>query len=240
MSTGNGGDIYTQAFAAQAKVQVDWLNALGQFALNEANARRAEAVATGDTAIAQVKLDEARQLELDMARVNSHRYQVQQQLAYANEHAKDLAQVMGGVDPVRAWMGWKYFLLHSNAAVQTKLCAMTASPAALRPENWTPPCGDALAGNVVQLAAWARKENTLPEEGSEAWQLFSRAVGVFTDAAQSQADAFNAACDAMAAGLYKTWDPLKLLSLPMDSPPQGGGNAGPAAAAAPKTPPKTA
>jgi hypothetical protein len=238
MSSGNAGDFYIQAFQAQAKAQVDWLNALGQYAINAANARRAEAVAAADEAVAEVKLAEARQLELDMARVNSQRYQVQQQLAHVAQHAGDLAGVIAAVDPWRAWNGWKYFLIHSDAAVRTKLSAMTTPPDALTADNWTASCGDAPPGNVIQLAAWLSTNSALPNLGGSAWQLFNQALGVFSDNARVQADLLNAAYDKMAAGFYQTWDPLKLLSLPTDNPPSGNGNAG--SSPAPTTPPKTA
>lgn len=220
-------ELMLQHWQALAKVQVHFIDALGQYKLRAAQADLTHAVAAGEWAVARIKADLVRELETSLRRLNRARRTTARGGERWERHALALARLRSGedLDPAqlpRAWAAYAVFERAVPAATLEQLITMPLDESSRpgtnfadvrRPGQACPAVPDTV-NNVHALLAWLKHHGLVPRRGSAAYRQVLLALGLLDDFAAQEIRSLEAALREMEQGTYNAWQPVVLAALP--------------------------
>jgi hypothetical protein len=246
-----GGNINFTNWKDAAQLQIQFIDSLGQYKLNVAEAELNEANAENQFERARLRAEVIHELTSAMARFRAVRRHLEIEAAQWGEYGKWMSYIQNGEDSNDVaislmWQGYNVVvrtLGHDNRA---KLMATAVPPEAkqgpanfadVRASHRNEACADApdYVSNVLQLIAWLHsKLYWMPRTGSPAWALVTDAFDTIASTASAEITALNKAVNQIETQTYDTWKPIELASLLsdesvkaiMDAKPSGGGAKG--------------
>ncbi len=220
-------ELMLQHWQSLAKVQVQFIDALGEYKLRTAQADLAHAVASGEWAVARIKADLVGELETSLRRLNRSRYRTAQRIQRLERLARELARLRSGedLDPAhlpRVWAAYTVFERAVPAATLERLVTVPLDAASRPGENFadlrrpgrTCPAVPDSVDNVHALLAWLKHEGLVPRRGSAAYRQVLAAIGLLAGFAAAEVTALQAALQEMQQGTYSAWQPVVLVGLP--------------------------
>lgn len=220
-------ELLLQHWQALAKLQVQFVDALGQYKLRAAQADLAHAVAAGEWNVARIKAELVRELETSLRRLNRARHTTAQRTARLERQARDLARLRSGedLDPAGLTRAWAAYTVFERAVPAATLQQLIATPVDAssrsgenfadprRPEQPCPAVPDSVE-NVHALLAWMKQHRLVPRRGSTAYRQVLEALGLLADFPAQQVASLEQALREMQQGTYSAWQPVVLAALP--------------------------
>jgi hypothetical protein len=219
---------------AMADYQIKFIDALGNYKKNVAEAELTEAQAEYENVkteelltIVRAKQDAVRQMELDLAALNRLRYQAQQRSVLIHDMAGNVAIIRRGqhIDSQMLtwlWQGYDFFMKLAPQEVLDELMDLPVDPKAKAGTNFvlvrdpTISCHDAPddCDNMLQFIDWLREMRYMAKIGNIAYREVTDAFGLVGGAVQPEIDKLQEAMAAMENHTYDAWQPAQLLGLP--------------------------
>lgn len=208
-----------------AKLQLEYMEKLGEYRLNVARAEVEEAKAANLLQEARLKARTVDRLERELRRLDSQRQQVERRIHRYEEAGKRASMIRRAdqLDPdlvPQVWIGFNVFLKEAPHTLLEELVQIHLDAAALASGNFSYPrepdktCEPAPPGNVLQLCDWLRRKNYMPRFGTLTWlkvnETFEKLAGVGITACEKLREAMGRLEDRT----FDRWMPVMLTGFP--------------------------
>ncbi len=219
---------------AMADYQIKFIDAVGNYKKNLAEADLTEAQANYEQAkteelltVVREKQDLVRQMELDLRNLNRLRYQAQQRSSLIHDMIVKVTMIRRGqhLDPDMLslmWQGYDFFMKMTPQKTLDELMDLQVDPAVKTGSNYalvrdrTINCHDVPPDceNMLQLLDWLHDMRYMPKIGNVAYRAITDAFGLIGGGGQAEIDKLDKAFEEIKTNTYNAWGTLQLLGLP--------------------------
>lgn len=226
MSTVSGGNINFTNWKEAAELQLKFIEELGQYKLNAAQAELTQAVADGEKAVAAGRRAVIKELEAAMKRLTRSRKVILDQADDWLRLGGHLSRVQNGSDIGRTaivpmWTAFQVCLRTISRENREKIMSigLTATDrkgsnfADVRSEHASETIPDLPSDmeNILEMIQWLRTQKwVMPKVGKKVWQKMSDAFDLMAQFGASEVKRLNDYLSAMQDKSYETWKPIQL------------------------------
>jgi len=216
-----------QHWQTLAELQVQFVEALGQYKVETARAELIQAVAAGEWAVARMKAAIARELEFSLKRLASQRHATARQLLRLQRRIRDAVKIRSGEDlpPSQLSRVWAAYTVLERWAPTDALSRMLSTPlhASARsgssfadPVDPTRTCPDLPqhVDNVHGLLDWLKHNKLVARRGTAAYRHVLEATSILNAGATAEIEKLTAALRELEQGTYNAWQPVAITALP--------------------------
>lgn len=216
-----------QHWQSLAELQVQFVEALGQYKVETARAELIQAVTAGEWAVARMKAAMARELEFSLKRLASQRHATSREITRLQRRVRDAVKLRSGEDLPQSQLPrvWAAYTVLERWAPADSLARMLSTPvqaAARLPDNFTDPADPTRkcpevpqhVDNIQGLLAWMKENLILARRGSAAYRHVVEALAMLNAGAAAEVQRLSAAIDALEQGTYNAWQPVAIAALP--------------------------
>ncbi|NLF73867.1 MAG: hypothetical protein GX575_33075 [Candidatus Anammoximicrobium sp.] len=236
-------DITFAPWKTMAELQLKFVEARGVYQKNAAEAELRNAQAAYELArtkgeLANVRAKEAflKQVQLDLARMNRRRRQMEKRIDLIADMAKNAAMIRNGerlhsslLGPL--WQGYNYFTKFAPQSVLDEIMETAIDRRARTKTNFVVVRDKSTADqdvaadieNVLELIEWVRTNRYMPKKGKPAYRQITSAFGLIAAVAEPEIAKLQEALQEIDKGVHDAWKPIELLGLQWSSvsPPPG-------------------
>lgn len=212
---------------AMAELQVEFLEALGEYKLRVAKAGLAKAVTAQNWSLARMKATVAMELEAALKRLRQRRNKTHRTIERLGRHARAASKIRSGEDLSAGqlalmWGGYTVFERLTPVAVLQELTD-TALHATARDgasyadaKNPDQPCPDPPpeVDNLLALIGWLKNHRFVPRRGTQAYRQVIGAFSKIAAVATTQIESLRENLSALERGTYENWNPVLIAALP--------------------------
>ena len=200
-----------QAYAATldhwqtlAELQVQFVEALGQYKVETARAELTRAVAAGEWAVARMKAAMARELEGSLRRLASQRHATDREVRRLQRRIRDAVKVRSGEDlppsqMSRVWAAFTVLERLAPAEALTRMLSTSLHPTARAGGNFADPTDPARTcpdlpphvDNVHGLLVWLKHHRLMARRGSAAYRHVLEAMSILNAASRGGSRVFD-------------------------------------------------
>lgn len=216
-----------QHWEAMAELQVDFLEALGEYKLRVAKSGLVRAVTAQHWALARMKATVAMELEASLARLRRQRRKIRRRIDRLGRHGRAAAKIRSGEDLSASqlalmWGGYTVFERMVPASVLQELTDTSLHAKAHDGQSYVDPMNPDQAcldppshvNNVLALIGWLKQHRFVPRRGTEAYRQVVGAFATIASVATTQIESLRRNLQALEEGMYKNWKPLLIAALP--------------------------
>jgi hypothetical protein len=226
MSTVTGGNINFTNWKEAAELQLKFIEQLGKYKLNVAQAELTAAVAEGERAVAAARRAVIRELEAAMKRLTRSRRVILDQADDWARLGNQLSRVQNGSDIGRTaivpmWTAFQVCLRTVSTENRGKIMDITLTAtdrkgtnfADVRSEHASDTVTDVPSDleNILELIQWLRsKKWVMPKVGKRVWQKTCDAFDIMAQFGVGEIKRLNDLSASIEEKTYKTWQPIQL------------------------------
>ena len=216
-----------QHWQTLAELQVQFVEALGQYKVETARAELIQAVAAGEWAVARMKAAMARELEFSLKRLASQRHATAREIVRLRQRVRDAVKLRSGEDlpPSQLPRVWAAYTVLERWAPADSLTRMLSTPlqaSARSGSNFADPakpdriCPDVppQVDNVQGLLAWMKDNRIVARRGTAAYRHVLEGLSLLNAGAAAEIENLTAAITALEQGTHNAWQPVAIAALP--------------------------
>ena len=220
-------ELVFRQWATMTQLQLDFVEKLGVYKLNVAQADLVYAVAASQWAVARMKASVARELQQSLARLKQQRGQTRRRQQMLLRRAHAIAKIRDGEQITsnqlaRMWAAYTVFERAVPAQVIDQLIQTELDPAAthgrsyvnVRYPNKACPDPPASVDNVHRLIQWIRRNRYMPRHGTRAYRHVVMAFEQIGNVATAQNQELRDALQQLEQKTYDVWKPVVIAALP--------------------------
>ncbi|MFO7904684.1 MAG: hypothetical protein ACQESR_12880 [Planctomycetota bacterium] len=212
---------------AMAELQVQFLEALGEYKLRVAKSGLAKAVTAQNWALARMKATVAMELEAALKRLRQQRNKTHRKIERLGRHGRAASKIRSGEDLSASqlalmWGGYTVFERLTPVSVLQELTDTALHPTAGDGQSYADamnpdqPCPDPPheVDNVLALIGWLKEHRFVPRRGTQAYRQVIGAFSKIAAVATTQIESLRGNLKALEHGTYDNWRPLLIAALP--------------------------
>lgn len=216
-----------QHWQTLAELQVQFVEALGQYKVETARAELIQAVTAGEWAVARMKAAVARELEASLKRLTSRRHATAREIARWQRRIRDAVKLRSGEDlpPSQLPRVWAAYTVLERCTPVDSLTRMLSTPLnaeARAGSNFADParpdrdCPDVppQVDNVQGLLAWMKENQIVARRGTTAYRHVLEALSILNAGAAAEVGRLTTALEALETGTFNAWQPIAIAALP--------------------------
>lgn len=216
-----------QHWQTLAELQVQFVEALGQYKVEAARAELIQAVTAGEWAVARMKSAMARELEFSLKRLAGQRHATAREISRLQRRVRDAVKLRSGEDlPAsqlpRVWAAYTVLERWAPADSLTRMLSTPLQTAARAPSNFVDPvnphqtCPEVPphVDNIQGLLAWMKDQRVLARRGSAAYRHVLEALAMLNAGAATEIERLTNALKELEQGTYNAWQPVAIAALP--------------------------
>jgi hypothetical protein len=209
------------------ELQIKFVESLGKYKLDVAKAELVKAVTAQEWAVAKMKAEIAKQLELSLKRLNTAHVQAKNrklQIAAASANAVLILQgdELDADKVPLVFQGFQFFEKLSPQDVLGEIMDTSIEPVARKGKSYvynrdpSRTCEDVPEDkdNLRMLIAWLKQKLYMPKVGNRAYRQVTGAFKKIAAVGETEINKMTEAMKSMEENTYKTWNPIAIAALP--------------------------